>query len=254
MSKAKIFDTELFVELSAGLPRQGPGSREATLRAISMVHGLPPRPRILDIGCGPGAQTIDLARATGGEIVALDNRQRFLDEMLARAEKAGVSSQINSVCGSMFEMDFPDASFDLIWSEGAIYIMGFAAGLSACRRFLKPGGSTVVSELTWLVDNPPAAARDRWAQEYPAMQSIGGNLKIAADAGYEHIKTFVLPAADWWVNYYGPGEERLIEVRARHAGESETIAMLDDIRREYDLFRAHSDAYGYVFYAMRKPA
>jgi SAM-dependent methyltransferase len=254
MSKARIFDTELFVELSAGLPRQGPGSTEATLRALSMVDRLPARSKILDIGCGPGAQAIDLARATGGEIVALDNRQRFLDEMLARAVTAGVRSQIKAVCGSMFEMDFPDASFDLIWSEGAIYIMGFGAGLSACWRFLKPGGSVVVSELTWLVDDPPAAARDRWTQEYPAMQSIGGNLKIAADAGYGDIKSFVLPTADWWANYYGPGEARLIDVRARHAAELETIALLDDIRREYDLFRAHSDAYGYVFYVMRKPA
>jgi SAM-dependent methyltransferase len=254
MSKAEIFDTELFVELSAGLPRQGPGSTQATLRALSMVYGLPARPKILDIGCGPGAQTIDLARATGGEIVALDNQQRFLDEMLGRATAAGVSSQIKPVCGSMFEMDFPDASFDLIWSEGAIYIMGFAAGLTACRCFLKPGGSIVVSELTWLNDNPPAAARDYWAENYLSLQSIDGNLKIAADAGYVNVKTFVLPSADWWSNYYAPGEARLIEVRARHAGEPETVALLDDIRREYDLFRAHSDAYGYVFYVMRKPA
>ncbi len=254
MSKSKIFDTALFVELSEGLPRQGPGSTEATLRALSMVHRLPARPRILDIGCGPGAQTIDLAHATGGEIVALDNRQRFLDEMLARAAKAGVAWQIKPVCGSMFEMEFADQSFDLIWSEGAIYIMGFGTGLRACRRFIKPGGSTVVSELTWLTDNPPAEARDRWAQEYPAMRTIAANTQIASDAGYENVRTFVLPANDWWTNYYGPGEARLVEVRARHAGEVETIALLDDFRREYDLFRAHSNAYGYVFYVMRKTA
>jgi SAM-dependent methyltransferase len=253
MSKSEIFNTELFVELSEGLPRQGPGSTEATLRALSMVRRLPARPRILDIGCGPGAQTIDLARATGGAIVALDNRQRFLDEMLSRAAKAGVSSQIEAVCGSMFEMDFPEASFDLIWSEGAIYIMGFGAGLNACRRFLKASGSIVVSELTWLTDDPPAEARDRWAQEYPAIKTIEANVKVAADAGYEDIKTFVLPTADWWANYYGPGEARLAEVRQRHAGEPETVALLDDIRREYDLFRAHSESYGYVFYVMRKP-
>lgn len=254
MSKSDIFDTDLFVELSEGLPRQGPGSTEATLRALSMVQGLPAHPRILDVGCGPGAQTIALARATGSEIIALDNRPRFLDEMFARATMAGVISQIKPICGSMFKMDFPDASFDLFWSEGAIYIMGFGAGLSACRRFLKPGGSIVVSELTWLTDSPPAEVRDRWAQEYPAMQTIDTNLKIAADAGYADIKTFILPTADWWAYYYGPAEARVAEVRARHAGEPETVALLDDIRREYDLFRAYSDSYGYVFYVMQKPA
>src|SRR5215469_3871793 len=253
MSAPEIFDTELFVELSAGLPRQGPGSTEATLRALSMVNGLPARPKILDVGCGAGAQTIDLARATGGEIVALDNRPRFLDELLARAATAGVSSQIKVVCQSMFEMDFPDASFDLIWSEGAIYIIGFASGLSHCRRFLKSDGSIVVSELTWLTDVPPATARDFWARNYPAMQPIESNVKSAQDVGYSEIKTFVLPTADWWDNYYGPAEARLTQVAARHAGEPETLALLGEIRREYDLFRAHSAAYGYVFYVMRKP-
>jgi SAM-dependent methyltransferase len=254
MSASEIFDTELLVELSAGLPRQGPGSTEATLRALSMVEGLPVRPKILDIGCGPGAQTIDLARATGGEIVALDNRRRFLDELLARAAKAGVSPQLKPICQSMFEMVFPDAAFDLIWAEGAIYIIGFVAGLRAFRRFLKPGGSIVVSELTWLTDDPPAAVRDYWARNYPAMKAIDGNVKITMDAGYENVRTFILPASDWWNNYYGPGEARLDEVRARHAAEPETLARLDDIRRKYDLFRAHSDAYGYVFYVMRTPA
>jgi len=56
---------DLFRELTEGLPRQGPGSSEATLRALRMVDGLSSRPRILDVGCGPGAQTIDLARASG---------------------------------------------------------------------------------------------------------------------------------------------------------------------------------------------
>ncbi len=131
--------------------------------------------------------------------------------------------------------------------------MGFGAGLRAWRRFLKPNGSIVVSELSWLTPDPPAAAREYWARNYPGMHSLAENRRIAANAGYEEVRTFTLPAEDWWSNYYGPGEARLLEVRARHQGDSGTVAILDEVRREYDLFRAHSDAYGYVFYVMRKP-
>ena len=244
----------LFRELTEGLPRQGPGSSEATLRALGLTRGLPERPKILDVGCGPGAQTIELARATNGEIVAVDNRQRFLDELTERARDAGVLPQITTVNVSMFDMSFPAESFDLIWSEGAIYIAGFAAGLGAWRRFLKPGGWLAASELSWLVPNPPAEASLFWASKYPGMNSIERNCQIVSDTGYVDADGFVIPADDWWDNYYGPGETRVSALRTKYAGDPDTLAILEDAQREYDLFRAHCDAYGYVFFAMRKPA
>ncbi len=243
----------IFRELTEDLPRHAPGSPEATRRALGLVRGLPERPRILDVGCGPGAQTIELARATGGWIVAVDIRQRFLDELTERAAAAGVLSQVTTLKTSMFEMDFADASFDLVWSEGAIYFQGFAAGLRAWRRFLKPGGWIAVSELSWLVPDPPAEAAAFWARNYPAMGSIERNCQIVAEAGYVDRDGFVLPVKDWH-NYYGPAERRVEELREKYAGDLEVLATLDEARREYDLFRAYHDAYGYVFYVMRKPA
>ena len=123
-----VGEMSIFRELTEGLPRQAPGSASATLRALGLVRGLPTRPRILDVGCGPGAQTVELARATGGWIVAVDIRQRFLDELTERAAAAGILPQVTTVNTSMFDMDFADASFDLIWSEGAIYIQDSPPG------------------------------------------------------------------------------------------------------------------------------
>jgi SAM-dependent methyltransferase len=244
----------LFRELTEGLPRQGPGSSEATLRALGLTRQLPEHPKILDVGCGPGAQTIELARATNGEIVAVDIRQRFLDELTERARDAGVLPQITTVNVSMFDMGFPAESFDLIWSEGAIYIAGFAAGLGAWRRFLKPGGWLAVSELSWLVPNPPPEATQFWARKYPAMNSIERNCQIVSDTGYVDADGFVIPAKAWWDNYYSPSETRVAALRTKYPDDPDTLAILEDAQREYDLFRAHSDAYGYVFFVMRKPA
>jgi SAM-dependent methyltransferase len=243
----------IFRELTEGLPRQGPGSPEATLRALGLVRELPDRPRILDIGCGSGAQTIELARATSGEIVAVDIRQRFLDELTEHARDAGVLPQITTVNASMFDMQFPAESFDLIWSEGAIYIAGFAAGLSAWRRFLKPGGWLAVSELSWLVPNPPAETAQFWARNYPGMKSIERNCQVISETGYVDADGFVLPVQDWWDNYYGPGQTRVAALRKKYAGDPDVLAILEDAQREYDLFRVHCDVYGYVFFVMRKP-
>jgi SAM-dependent methyltransferase len=243
----------IFRELTQGLPRQAPGSSEATLRALGLALGLPERPRILDVGCGPGAQTIELARATGGWIVAVDIRQRFLDELIEHANAAGVLPQVTTVKASMLEMDFADESFDLIWSEGAIYISGFATGLAAWRRFLKPGGWIAVSELSWLEPDPPAEAAAFWARNYPAMGSIERNCQIVKDAGYVDADGFVVSEKDWW-NYYGPAEKRVEELREKYARDVAAIATLDEAQREHDLYRAHHDSYGYVFYVMRKPA
>jgi len=252
MSLPDEYFRTLLTELTRGLPRQGPGSSEATLRALTMVGQLPRKPRILDVGCGAGAQTIDLARATGGDIIALDISDALLGEVEERAEAAGVAHQITTLRQSMFEMNFDADQFDLIWSEGAIYVMGFGEGLRRCYRFLKPGGSMVVSELSWLSDNPPREAREYWATNYPQMQSIDANVRVASQAGFVEARTFILPVADWWMNYYGPAEARMHEVRRRHAEDPKAISILDEIAREYDLFRKYSEVYGYVFYITRK--
>lgn len=245
-------EMSIFRELTEGLPRQAPGSPEATLRALCMARGLPANPRVLDVGCGPGAQTIELARATRGSIIAVDIRQRFLDELAQRAREAGVLPQVTTVNASMFDMDFDEASFDLIWSEGAIYIAGFAAGLKAWQRFLKPGGWLGVTELTWLVPDPPAAAAEFWSQNYPDMGTIERNCGTIAEAGYVEPDGFVLSTKDWR-NYYGPAERRVEELKEKYADHPDILATLDDVQREYDIFRDFHDSYGYVFYVMRKP-
>ena len=103
-------------------------------------------PRILDIGCGSGASTLELARLSGGDIVAVDIDKEALDKLVKKAEIEGLSSRVTVVHSSMLEMDFPSNSFDIIWSEGAISYIGFERGLREWRGLLVPDGYLVIHD------------------------------------------------------------------------------------------------------------
>ena len=130
----------IFFEIHKDLTREGPGDSQSTRQAISLLKDLPVHPLILDIGCGPGMQTLDLAAYTSGEIIAVDTHQPFLDQLQRRIEIKGLAERVHLANVSMFDLKFPEQNFDVIWSEGAIYIIGFENGLRTWRRLLKHGG------------------------------------------------------------------------------------------------------------------
>lgn len=238
---------QIFWEIHRDLPREAPGSDVATLRALGMLPGLPPSPHILDLGCGPGAQTIALARATQGIVTAVDTHQPFLDDLARRATQAGVSERIRPHNASMFDLKFEEP-FDLIWSEGAIYILGFERGLREWRHQLKPGGFIVVTEISWLKPNPPEPPRHFWGEAYPSMGTIEQNLAHLAAAGYRSLGHFTLPENDWWDNYYHPMVARIEALREKYLDSPEAQQVLDREYAEIELYRHYSDWYGYVFY------
>ncbi|MFA6239899.1 MAG: class I SAM-dependent methyltransferase [Candidatus Hydrogenedentales bacterium] len=215
------------------------------------MQELPHHATMLDVGCGPGMQSLELALLTQGSIIAVDTHQPYLDELDRRALTSGLSSRIETRNRSMFELDFPDATFDAIWSEGAIYFMGFENGLRSWRRLLKPRGYIAVSEATWLRPDPPEAARAFWDAAYPAMTDIETNLALLRAAGYEDVGHFALPASDWWTDYYTPIEARIVHLREKYRNVPDALRVIDEEQKEIDLFREFSDWYGYVFYVMR---
>jgi SAM-dependent methyltransferase len=245
------FNPEVFFDIHCDLPREGPGSNASTRRAFEMVSDLPESPRILDVGCGPGMQTLELASVSGGHITAVDNHQPFLDQLAESARAEGLADRIEIINASMFDLPFDDESFDLIWCEGAIFIMGVAEGLKQWKRFLKPGGVIAFTESAWIRPDQPREVRDFW-QIYPAITDIAGHQAIIREAGYEPIGHFILPASDWWDHYYGPMEKRMPMLRAKYAGNESAQPTLDFADLEMDIHRRFSDYYSYVFYIMRK--
>lgn len=242
---------EIFFEIHSGLPREGPGSFESTRKALSLLEDLPAVPHILDVGCGPGMQTLDLARLTDGTIVAVDNHQPFLDQLDKRAAKQGFANRIETLSGDMNALGFESQTFDLIWAEGSIYIMGFENGLRKWRSLAKPGGYLAVTEVSWLRPEVPAPVREFWDEAYPAIQGIGDNLEVIRRADYEVVGHFTIHESDWWTDYYHPIEGKLTALREKYRSNAKAMAVLEEEQKEIDLFKSYSAYYGYVFYLMQ---
>jgi SAM-dependent methyltransferase len=243
--------TDVFFDLHRDLPREGPGDDESTLRALAMCTELPDKPDILDVACGPGMQTLALARATGGTITAVDMHEPFLDQLRERAATAGARQRIHVMRGDMADLPFGADSFDLIWSEGAAYIMGITEAFTAWRAFLRPGGYVVVSEATWLVPDPPAEVRDFWAAEYPGMRDIEGNLERIRAARYDIIGHFTLPDESWWTYYQTPLEARIPALLKTYAGDESALAVINGTVAEHRIRHRYPETYGYEFYVAR---
>lgn len=242
----------LFFELHAGLPRQGPGGNAHTRRAFEMVGELPPDPRIVDVGCGPGMQTCEIARLSGAKVHAVDTYAPFLRELERAARASGLESRIVTLEASMTALPFAAGSIDLLWCEGAIYIAGFEEGLRLWHPLNAAGGAVAVTEATWLRPDPPGELADFWRAAYPAMGDVSQNVARAAGAGYRVVDTFALPPEAWWDDYYAPIEARLPAFRARHAGDPVAQEIADAEGIEIGCFQRYSAYYGYVFYVMRR--
>ncbi len=243
--------TDIFFEIHNNLPREGPGRNQYTRKAFYMLPEMD-KPRILDIGCGPGGQTMELARLTKGEVIGIDIHQPYLDRLIAKIKEAGLSDRVHAVNCSMFDMNFQNESFDIIWAEGSIYIMGFKRGLTEWRHLIKPKGFLVVHEMTWLRPDPPQEIYEYWKEFYPEIKTVAENMELILNCGYTLLGEFTLPEDAWWVEYYSPLEERINNLRVKYIDDLEALAVLDNEQREIEMYKKYYQWYGSVFFVMQK--
>jgi SAM-dependent methyltransferase len=242
--------SEALFRLFETLPRQGPGSDGCTREALRRLPALPAAPRVLDLGCGAGASTLVLAATLRTRVVAVDMHQPFLDQLRAAAQARGLAPLIEPRCADMRAPGVPPGSVDLLWSEGALYLLGFEQGLRLWRPLLAPGGCLAASECSWLRADPPAEAAAFFRAGYPGMAGIPENLERARAAGFDAIDHFTLPPAAWWDEFYTPLEQRMAQLAPD--ADPALAAMIEETRREIGLYRLHCDSYGYVFYLLRR--
>jgi ubiquinone/menaquinone biosynthesis C-methylase UbiE len=211
------------------------------------------KPRILDVGCGSGVPTMELARLSNGEMVGLDINQPLLDILARNIEKAGLSDRVKAVKCSMLDMTFPDESFDVIWAEGSTFIIGFERALKEWRRFLKPKGFLVVHEMIWSRPDPPQEAYNYWkGLAASGIRTVPEYLEQISGSGYDLIGHFTLPEDAWWIEYYVPLENRIQELRLKYIDDPKALVILDKEQREIDIARKHHEWCGSAFFVMQK--
>ena len=249
MNEEKII--EVLFDIFKDTPRQGPGLAESTQKAISMLPRFGADQKILDIGCGTGASTAELWRHTEASIVAIDLSLSFVSTLRKNADKEAQGDRVTAVVGDMCNLGFAFESFDAIWAEGAIFVVGFEQGLKEWRRFLKYEGTIALTEATWLKDDAPVACQAFWQAEYPAIQSIEQNLTVIEACGYQNIAHFALPK-EAWASYYAPLRKRLPKFRDKYQSDNEALAILKQLAEEIDIFDRYAPYYGYMFYLAKK--
>jgi ubiquinone/menaquinone biosynthesis C-methylase UbiE len=201
-----------------------------TRKAFRMLPELE-KPRILDIGCGSGVPTIELARLSNGEIVGIDTDESLLEKLSGKIHETGVSDRVKIKKCSLFEIDFPSESFDIIWAEGSISIIGFERGLREWKRLLKTNGFLVIHD---------------------DIKNISNKLKKIPDCGYKLINHFSLPSGAWWTEYYKPLEIQIKKLRIKYKNAPEALKILKEYQNEIDTVKRNPEGYGSVFYIMQK--
>lgn len=244
----------LFLEVYGTLPRAGPGGDQHTLRALEMVPGPTPR-NVLDLGCGPGAQTVALASALPeAQLVAVDVLPSMVEEASRRLAATGVHDRAAAIVGDMAIPPVEPGSQDMIWSEGAIYNLGVTEALVAWRPLLRPGGSVAFTEPIWLVESPPAEVHAWWTVEYPAISDRAGVQARVASASYRTVASFLLPSSAWWDEYYEPMQSRIAALRNRLPDDPAAQEVAAGAEAEIAYFRRFSDCYSYEFFIVQPEA
>lgn len=243
---------KLLTDLHLNNKRQGPGSDEAFAQALALSGiDVEAEIQIADIGCGTGSATILLLKATNAHVTAVDFLPAFLDELSKQAEAQGVSDRLTTLSADMTDLPFTDNQFDVIWSEGAIYNIGFKTGVNAWKRFIKPGGILVASEITWLTNETPNELLAHWNREYPEVATASEKMEVLENAGYTPIGYFPLTADCWLKEYYHPIETGLEDFLIRNGKTEEAQAVAETERKEIALYKKYKDYVSYGMYIAR---
>jgi ubiquinone/menaquinone biosynthesis C-methylase UbiE len=203
---------------------------EYTKKAFNQLHPIN-TPKILDIGCGTGLPTLELARMSGGKVIGVDIDQNSLDILEEKIEKMGLKKQVETSNCSLFDLPFPDKSFDIIWSEGSIFIIGFKRGLKEWKPLLKDQGFLVVHD------------------QY---QDHAKKLETIRKCGYKLLNSFLIKHQTWKLNFYLPFENHLKKLKEKYKNNSEIQQAIKKEIDEISVFEEDVESLSSIFYLMQK--
>ena len=243
---------DLIIDLHRNSERQGPGSEKDTLKALGFIKLPPGKLKVADLGCGSGGQTISLAKKLNSEITAIDLFPEFLQDLNEKSEKLGLKSKIKTISVSMEDLPFEKESFDIIWSEGAIYNIGFEKGIKSWLPYLKSGGYLAVSEITWITNSRPEAIEAFWTREYPEIAVASTKINQLESNGYSLVGYFYLDEESWIKTYYEPLTNRFKDFLSRNGNTKTAQQVVEEYQTEMELYHKYKAYFSYGFYIAQK--
>jgi len=178
--------------------------RTAENSAAYLLPLLRPGRDLLDVGCGPGTLTADLARRVApGRVLGIDASVAPLDEARATAGRAG--AEVTFAVGDVYALDLPDASFDVVHAHQVLqHLTDPVAALREMARVCRPGGVVAVRDVdyatfTWFPANP---GLDRWLELYSAVARANraepdAGRRLIAWAHAAGLKDLTATASSW---------------------------------------------------------
>lgn len=193
---------------------------------------LPPldKPRILDIGCGEGIPTLELARLSNGEITGIDIDEKALEELSREADKSGLAERVKALNCSVTDMKFPEESFDIIWSEGSIFTIGFKEGLREWKWLLRRGGFMIVHD---------------------EEGNLRKKLKTVKDSGLQLLEYIVLDRDTWWREYYHPLQQLISETLSQSVDKEKIPEAASRDKKEIEWFDSSPGRNSSVYFIMQ---
>ncbi len=254
MENKQITELDILIETHIDLDRQGPGSPEMTLKALSFIGNLDGIEHAADLGCGTGGQTMVLARHIKGRIIGVDLSPAFIGVFNDNAKKLNFDGRVEGIAGSMDELSklFSKEELDLIWSEGAIDGIGFEKGLRHWCAYLKKGGYAAVTCPSWFTDERVPEVEAFWGDAGSKLDAVGDNIAAMQRCGYSFIAAFALPEECWTEHYFIPRAAKEEALLKKYAGNALMEESARNSRYEAELYAKYKQHYGYVFYIGRK--
>ncbi|MFX0029562.1 MAG: class I SAM-dependent methyltransferase [Candidatus Hermodarchaeota archaeon] len=209
------------------------GLRSVFLKYTRMAFESIPKlnhPRILDIGCGTGLPTLELAELSNGEITGIDVDQEALDKLAIKIKNLGLSDRVKIYNRSIYDTKFKSESFDILWEEGVVHLLDLKKTLTECSRIIKLNGFMVTGEAT------------NWASR---------KFKHFPRFGFKLIKEIPWEPECWWTQYYAPLEIKINQLR----GKYENLEDINEIQRhlmEIEMVKKNPSGFDCITYIMQK--
>ncbi|MFX1407552.1 MAG: class I SAM-dependent methyltransferase [Promethearchaeota archaeon] len=202
---------------------------EYTRKAFASIPKID-NPRILDIGCGTGIPTLELAKLSNGEIIGIDIDQDALNKLNLKIKQYGLSNRIKIFNRSVYNMEFDDEVFDIIWEEGVIHLLDIKKALTECNRVLKLNGYMITGEAT------------NWADK---------KLKHFPEFGFKLLKQIPWAKECWWKEYYAPLENKINILRKKY-NNIDDIEEIKQHLREIEMVKKNTLGFECTTYIMQK--